>query len=145
LTEIANSLKDNNNDVVRRAAVALAELGDSTVVLPLVDALITSHTHVLTPTPDEMIDEAMGRTSRRRVTPSGKVIEVETKIAQQIPEGGISAGEPAKPKVVKSTVKNEEVLNALIVITGKDFGFEKKRWIDWLKEEDRRVNAKKLK
>jgi hypothetical protein len=40
---------------------------------------------------------------------------------------------PPSQRVIEVIHKNEEVLNALLKLTEQDFGYDKKRWLAWLK------------
>lgn len=107
------ALRDKDHVVINRAAVALARLGDPSAVGPLIDSLVTVHKHQLPATDSAGISAGFGSVNGKPVG------------------GGISAGS-RPPQVVVEERQNQDVLDALIKLTGANFHFRVKAWKDWL-------------
>jgi len=103
----AQALKDGNNARVNRAANALGRLQDPSVVTPLIDALVTVH-RIVIPGNDTI-------TSSFSSTPG---------VGPQI------SGCTGAQEMIYS-VQNQEVLKALVELTGCSFGFDQQTWRDW--------------
>ncbi|MEM8866572.1 MAG: HEAT repeat domain-containing protein [Planctomycetota bacterium] len=103
------ALRNKDNVMVNRAAAALEELKATEATSPLIDALLTKHRFVPTPT-------AVGEQSYTFSPQSG----------------GFSFGDN-RPKPVDKLVRNPNVLSALVTITGENFGYDEDRWRAWLK------------
>lgn len=110
----AESLKSNNNELVNRAAGALAALDAQEAVGALIEALVTRHQVQVAP--------ASGNHS------------------YSMNSGGAFSFGGGGPKTKKVNATNPEVRSALVKLTGKDLGFNKENWRQWLKasafEED---------
>ncbi|MBI1901907.1 MAG: HEAT repeat domain-containing protein [Planctomycetia bacterium] len=109
-------LKSPSNDVVNRAGVALAFLDDKTAVAPLIDALVTVHV--------EVKQSGGADTYRATFSTDGK---------GGFP--GLSAGGSATKKVLN--VSNGGVRDALVQLTGADFGFNRDQWRSWYNAQKR--------
>lgn len=96
-------LNSPSNVRVRRAAQVIGELGDDTVVLPLIKALRTRHTQLV------------GGAGNGNINLS---------------RGGLSVGR-TKPKKVDVWRENREVLSALVKLTDQDFEYDQQRWLNW--------------
>jgi hypothetical protein len=104
-------LRDKNNIMVRRAGVALSFMKDPSSIRPLIDALITTHEYKITTGNPGSTSTTFGR------GPGGN-------------SGmGMSAG--GSTKIVKDQAFNQEVLDALITLTKKNFGFDVGTWHAW--------------
>lgn len=133
--QYAKFLKDANNVRVNRAAYALGQLEDQTVLSPLIDALTTTH---LVRTPSRSPDTY----SLTFMKPAG---------AAGLPgfsPPGTTFGAGDQSRVIPCTVANQEVLDALVRLSGgANFGFDKKAWASWLAAENRRsipeINARR--
>jgi hypothetical protein len=104
------ALKDFSNIRVNRAAVALARLQDTSAISPLIEALITTHTQVVsngTPRGGTGMSYAFGK---------------DGTFAKQGGDG---------PLVAIVHVQNQPVLDALTKLTGASFGFDQKAWRYW--------------
>jgi len=104
-------LKDRNNAVVNIAGAALGRLKDPAAIDPRIKALSTEHSFK---NPAATKSGAMSGTFGGGGGRSG---------------GGFSAGSP--PPIIKRTLDNQAVLDALIALTGKNFGFDQKAWKSW--------------
>jgi len=105
-------LRSKSNAIVNRAALGLKEIGDRSAVGPLIDALITKHrTRAPSPPPGQM-SATFGK------GPGGGGT-------------GLSAGAKA-PKYIEGYIRNRVVLEALISLTGADYGFDVGAWKNWL-------------
>lgn len=110
---VANQyLHSEKNELINRAGFVLGELGDFSVVEPLIDALVTVH---IVPNP-------------RAANPGA----LTTTFSNQ--GNGLSSGS-SEPKMLQLTQQNESVANALRQLTGADFGFDKQDWRDWYAQE----------
>lgn len=108
LTEAyVKALESNENAVVNRAGLALAEIKDPTSIGPLIDALVTEHKRI--------VGGGGGGGDTYSVSPS---------------TGGFSFGGNG-PKVQKGTLRNPEVLRALVRITSENFGYDQPLWDKW--------------
>lgn len=96
-------LNSSSNVRVRRAAHVIGQLGDETVVLPLIKALRTKHTQLV------------GGAGNGNINVS---------------RGGLSVGR-TKPKKVDVWRENREVLSALVKLTDQDFEYDQQRWLNW--------------
>lgn len=113
------ALKDSNNTVVNRAAMALARIGDQSAISPLIDSLITVHQRTLP-----------GR------IPAGATASTFSS------DGGTSIVQNEGPRVIIAQVENQEVLSALTKLTGTTFGYDQRAWRLWHHQE-RRAQAEK--
>lgn len=113
------ALKDEYNARINRAAMALARLGDRSAISPLIDALITTHTHVLPGRPGAGPDSTT-------TTFGGS----STVMKQN--EG---------PKVIVAHVQNQHVLDALTKLSGSNFGFDQRAWRYWHAQEKHAAEA----
>jgi hypothetical protein len=123
------ALKDESNVRVNRAAYALGQLREKSVLSPLISALVTTHTIVI-PKASDAYTATFARTDGG--SPLGGT--------------GFSAG--GEPLVISQTVTNQEVLTALIRLSGGiNYGFDKQAWQYWLDNENQRstpaVNARR--
>jgi hypothetical protein len=103
-------LRSKDNVEVNLAAVALGELGNPTAVPPLIEALVTVH---------------------KFTVPSGNPGQVSTTFGNGGggSPGGLSVG--GSPKIVPVPFKNQAVHDALVSLTGVDYGFDVGRWKAW--------------
>lgn len=108
-------LRHKDNRVVNRAALGLAAVGDESVLAPLIDALQTTHTFkVVTGSP------GMSNTFQTGGPP--------------LPGGsGFSFGQ--KTHIIKQQMRNEAVRDALIHLSGVNFGYDEQRWRAWLAQQ----------
>lgn len=98
------ALGSSSNAEVNRAGYALGELGDESVLLPLIKALNTTHIKLV------------GGQGNGRINAS---------------RGGVSMGQ-SKPKKVPVSRENKDVRDALTKLTdGVDFGYNETRWLQW--------------
>jgi hypothetical protein len=131
-------LQSDSNTVVQRAAVAIRDMGDMSVVPYLIPALVTSHRWKVevpaTPT------VALGTTGDGQVdmAPTGWLPPEVEALARtgQLPYGAIVVPSGLQQRLtrtvtIKGDVKNAEVLDALKTITGQDFGYNKRDWEAW--------------
>jgi hypothetical protein len=105
-------LKDSDNLIVNRAGAGLAALKDPNSVGPLIDALVTMH--------------------KRKVVPGGNPNQISTSFGTGGPTGpgGFSFGQP-KERIVNEKIPNQDVLTALVTITGQNFNYDQKSWKYW--------------
>lgn len=101
------ALKSTDNVTVNRAGRALARMRDQDAISPLITALITKHSFI--------VQQGGGMGAGFTTDPSGQ---------QQL--GNFSAGGGAK-KVTQER-QNEGVREALIRITGENYGFDRDAW-----------------
>ncbi len=115
-----SKLKSKDNKTIRRAAIGLAAMKDPTAIGPLIDALITTHTYKINPPGGP---NAMSATFGKGPGGSGA------------PGGGTGMSFGGGPKMVKIPVQNQEVLDALIRITGVNYQFNVAAWKSWYAQQ----------
>ena len=108
VSTLVAALRSGDSARINRAAEALGRLGVPSVVGPLIDALQTQHIVVAGDGTPE------GSTSAT-FTPSG---------------GGLSMGSGSKR--IKTAVRNDRVLEALVALTGANFEWDAQAWRAWL-------------
>lgn len=111
-------LKSKDNSYVNRAAVGLSHMGDRTAVAPLIDALVTVHRFRIGPA-----NSNPGSISTT-FSPNGGG------------GGGLSMG--GGPKIIKKDIQNQAVLDALVMLTSANFGFEIRQWKSWFAAQKQR-------
>lgn len=129
-------LKHAQNAVVCRAAAALERVGDDQAVVPLIDALTTTHRYTVRVPVGQMSvalgsNGSIGGSSGASLPP-----EIEAGLRTgQYPNGVIVLNGPGpppeastRPVTVNYTHQNAEVLSALQRLTGNNFGFDKRTW-----------------
>ncbi len=109
-------LKSKDNRIVNRAAVGLARMGDRSAVLPLIEALWTTHKFKI-------------------VTGTGSSNGISTTFNSS-GGGGLSMG--GGPKIVKQDLQNQNVLDALVMLTGANYGFDMRTWKSWFAAQKQR-------
>ncbi len=115
----ANKLRSKDNTQVNRAGMALGVLGDPTAVGPLIDSLITTHKFkIVTSNPGQM-----STTFGNGPGASGP--------------GGLSVG--GGPKIISRQLSNDSVHDALVLLTGVDFGFNVAQWKAWYATQHQRA------
>ena len=105
---IVPALGGSDNARINRAAEALGRLGSASAIGPLIDALETEHVVVVS-------EGAAEGSTTATFTPSG---------------GGLSMG--SGPKRRKQRVQNQQVLEALVALTGANFDWNVAAWQAWL-------------
>jgi hypothetical protein len=106
-------LKSKENARVNRAGYALGKLGDKTAIVPLIDALITTHKFTVTEGSSNPNQIGAGFSPGGGMSP-----------------GGLTVG--SKTTTIKRDLSNQQVLDALVALTGGvNFGFDQKAWRNW--------------
>ncbi len=118
---LASALESPQNERIHRAATSLAQIGAPNAILPLIDALVTTHT----------IKVGQGQEGRIAPTftqgPGGS-------------GGGLSVG--GKPKIRRVQVKNRPVLQSLLELTDNvNFDFDQDSWRQWYESQHGPVNV----
>ena len=100
-------LSSKENAVVNRAGYALGNLGNPDAILPLIDALVTTH---------------------QFQTGSGGSIN-----AGFSPDGGVGFGAGGKPKIIRQDFMNRNVHSALslLVREGVNYAYNEGAWRNW--------------
>lgn len=111
--QYVGALKDKDNAIVNRAGYALGKLGDKSAILPLIDALVTTHKFI--------VMEGSGNPGQTSAgfSPSGAG-----------GPGGFTFGGP-KQVTIKRDLNNQQVLDALTNLTGLNLGFDQRAWRNW--------------
>jgi len=104
ISYFVGQLQSKDNRLVNRAGAALRIMRDMTTVGPLVEAVVTTHKYKVI---KQGGDNAMSFNSA----------------------GGFGMG--GGPKYITRQLKNIEVLNALIELTGQNFSFDQTAWKHW--------------
>ena len=98
-------LTNGDNGKINRAAYALQSLDDPTAVEPLIAALVTTH---------------------------GIVIGAGDAITSTFSSDGSSFSSGQQRRVLTRTVPNYDVLQALVGLTGVNYGYQRRGWRSWL-------------
>jgi len=124
----ATTLTDPNNVRVNRAAIVLAKLEATMAIDPLIEALSTTHAVTVGGNPNLSADAysaSFGKPGNGAL-PGG------------FEGNSFTAGNGAK--TTRVTVNNQQVLNALVGITGGvNFGFDQKAWRHWQSAQKRKL------
>ena len=111
-------LRSKDNQVVNLAALGLGRMKDPSAIRPLIDALVTVHKFKITkPGGDGSMSTTFG---------SGG-------------GGGLAMG--GGPKIIRQHIPNQAVLDALIVLTGHNFNFDKRAWKYWYAAQKKPANS----
>lgn len=130
---IERALKDESNNIVRRAAVLLARLETRRSIPVLIEALITSHKARIA------LQQGIAtgfNNDGSPVNPSGLPPEIAAGVLTGQYPNGINVQQAGpKPSVKWVTIlrptQNLEVLEALRRISHQDFGYDKRAWRLW--------------
>ena len=111
--QYVGALRDKDNAIVNRAGYALGKLGDKSAILPLIDAVVTTHKFI--------VMEGSGNPGQTSAgfSPSGAG-----------GPGGMTFGGP-KQITIKRDLNNQQVLDALTNLTGVNLGFDQRAWRNW--------------
>jgi hypothetical protein len=114
------ALSNNNNPVVNRAAIGLKEMENPLSIGPLIDALITTHKQKFQQGGPGSMSTSFGGSSGVGGLPTlgGG--------------GGTGLSMGGKTIVVKRDIPNQDVLDALVDLTGKNYQFDVNAWRYWL-------------
>jgi hypothetical protein len=111
-----SSLKNSNNLIVNRAAVALNHMQDREAILPLIDALSTKHKFLVGGGGGELNPTFSSDPSLGGL-------------------GGLSMGN--KPQIIIQDIQNVAARDALVSLTaGANFGFNKEAWKTWYSQQN---------
>jgi hypothetical protein len=114
ITPFIRSLKNRDNEIINRAGAALGQIGDPDAMAPLIDALITKHRY--------KVEDGNPDQHAYTFSPQG---------------GGFSFG-GGGPKFVTETLRNPEVLAALVHLSGgTSFDYDQGQWRRWLAAQAR--------
>jgi hypothetical protein len=102
-------LNHKDNEPIQQAGFVLGEIGDFSVVLPLIDSLVTIH---IVPNP-------------RAGNPGSISPSFSSDGSVGMQQGN------SEPRLLKLTKQNHSVLDALRRLTQADFGFSKDAWRQW--------------
>ncbi len=120
----AGALKHKENTIVNRAAYCLKELNDPSAVSALIDALVTTHKTKVTQGADGKYSASFGGPNNGS---GGGGLGASP--------GGLSVG--GSTKVLTEHLRNTEVLDALVVLTGANFGYDTQAWKYWMTGQQR--------
>lgn len=140
LPALVKALDDDQNPVIRRAAVALGIIGDERVIPPLIGALVTSHRYkVAVPSGNAISFGTTSSGAVGTVSPGQVTLPPQVEAAArtgQLPYGAVVVPHPLTPNLkrqatVKVDIKNAEVLVALQRLTGENYGYNVRDWELW--------------
>lgn len=114
------ALRSSDNARINQAALCLGMLHDKSAISPLIDVLQTTHRHVEQEGTPGQISTTFGTGPGNNRT------------------GGMSVG--GQPKVISETLQNQQVLSALMAITGVNFQFDQRAWRAWYVGQMRTLN-----
>lgn len=138
IAEAIRTLRSPQNPRILAAAVLLAALNDQSAVPALIDVLITRHQRVVEPTWQELASPSRSfKPTRTIITDSGQMIRITDHEAIR---NGLQGGAPST-RVFIDELRNQPVLEALVELTGQNFGYDKQQWLHWLKTRPLMQNA----
>ncbi|MEK6249402.1 MAG: hypothetical protein N2C12_14565, partial [Planctomycetales bacterium] len=111
ITPYLVGLKSKDNWMINRAALGLATIRDKTTVEPLIDSLITQHKYKLGKDNPGATTYGFGSSSNG--------------------SQGTSFSQGSKATIVVRNHRNEQVLSALVELTGEDFHYDVASWKSW--------------
>jgi hypothetical protein len=123
--------KHASNEVVNRAGVALGRIKDPSCLDTLIKYLVTYNKEVIQPAGGP---GAMTNTFTKNGSGGGMGM------------GGMGMGMNQKPTIILHEMHNQGVLDALVAITGQNFGYDQRAWQTWYmnrKTKGEPVEAKK--
>ncbi len=120
VADYAQMLKSKDNVKVNRAAFCLGQLKDKSAISPLIDALQTWHKYKNPNSNPGQMTTGFGS------GPGGS-------------SGGLSVGGKGPPEI-KIQQPNQEVLRALIALTGQNFDYNQQAWKTWFATQRKPVN-----
>jgi hypothetical protein len=119
----AGVLKHKDNAIVNRAAYCLKQLKDPSVASALVDALVTTHKTTIQQGGNNQYSATFGGPNN----PGGGGLGASP--------GGLSVG--GSTKVLVENLRNPEVLDALVALTGANFGYDSQAWKYWMTSQQK--------
>jgi hypothetical protein len=111
-------LKSKDNSRVNRAGAALGQMNDLSAVGPLIDALVTAHKFKINANQNQY-NVGFGSGSG----------------------GGFTAGNSTR--IISKNLSNQDVLDALVVLTKQNFNFDQLAWKYWLASQKKAEHAAK--
>ena len=120
VADYAKVLKSKDNVKVNRAAFCLGQLKDRSAISPLIDALQTWHKYKNPNSHPGQMATGFGS------GPGGS-------------SSGLSMG-GSGPAEINIQKQNEEVLRALIALTGQNFDYNQQSWKTWFASQRKQVN-----
>jgi len=129
------ALRHDSNAVVCRAGIGLQRVGDQSVVLALIDAVVTRHRYRVRVPESNSI--SVNKDGTAATGTQALPVELQAAIRSgQFPNGVVVQGTPepvVRTRIVQVVQdhRNEEVHTALRKLTGKNFGFDKRTWRLW--------------
>lgn len=140
-------LRNRQNPIVNRAAVALGQLADDSVIPHLIAALVTRHQTRMV-VPDENLlpdpaeaDHAADTSSARgdRPSPDGRMPAVVGNLESAVLDDESEAVEIE----VEKDEENPSVLEALTLLTNRNFGYDLQAWRTWYNGRQAAAGSKK--
>ena len=110
-----------NNETINLAGVALGRMEDPSAIGPLIDAVVTTEKRVIPKAGGD------GSTSTTFGNAPGRT------------GGGMSAG--GGPTIIYVPMSNQCVLDALVALTGQNFGFDQDAWKNWFRAQRKAPEA----
>ncbi len=111
-------LKSLDNQKINRAAICLGMLKAQQAAIPLIEALHTEHKY--------------------KVQSGGGPGQMTLGFGGGSGGSGNTFGAGGQPKIVKRTLQNDGVLNALVsIFPGINFGYDKAAWKNWYTQQHR--------
>jgi hypothetical protein len=112
-------LRNKDNTLVNRAGLALGKFGDKSVVRPLIDALVTTHSFAIVSGNSDPNSISAGFGSDGN--------------------GGLSMG--STRKIQKRDLQNQNVLDALVNLTNQNYDFDEVAWRSWHAAQNKAAKA----
>ena len=128
-------LRAESNSVVREAGRLLGGLKTKTSVEPLIEALVTLHDYSTRPSASPKTRERAANLLNKYPLPPEDILKVmQTGLT---PKGATVATDDDSDGRVQVLYphQNQEVLAALVAITGENFGYDQRTWRLWLRSK----------
>lgn len=132
-------LTDENNSFVRTAATAIEAIGHPVATPQLIRALVTGHWRMV-----QVVDSTPGFASgggNIGFGPQQSTLPPEVEIGLRTGQYpfGVNVAPPSnrvRTKRVRVEVRNEQVLKALVAMTGQNFGYDERQWSAWFRRSE---------
>jgi hypothetical protein len=139
------ALKSRSNPLVNRAGLALSQVGGTSALRPMIEAVVTRHEYTVEiPNPEPFICTEGQNSTGSVVLPPSVALQLLSSgmmplVAQNMPKP--VPGQEAEKEMITVTFSRDEenagVLEGLVRLTGQNFGFDKLAWRRWFNGQSR--------
>jgi hypothetical protein len=124
LDSFITALKSNHNGQINRAAVVLGQMEESSAIPALIDRLVSRHHFVFRQGSKDKITSTFSSSGIGSSGACGSIAGLPQPTCS-----GMSTG--SKTIVLAQDVPNQDVLQALVNLTGQSYGFNRVAWRRW--------------